>query len=386
MQKILKETASAKSLHLRSTLMIVENASDIDQLVADWVDLAGRVPAHSMSQTAEFAGIALDLAAQQGKECFIITVRLANKLVGVWGLVKSRRWIHCILEPFSCGTHEEMSSPLIEPQFDNEIAAEIIEAAMSIKADRLCFYNMPRSGAVDRAVERLKYFQRVDFIQSYLIDKNSFPNWKCVESRLSKSFRSQLKRYEKKLSERGMLEFGWSRTAEDAASVLGFIYETKRAWLKRKSLRSHWLSKNEVRDFFNELIRKPGFGQSPIIGWIKLDGNPIAGGIYISTENCVEALITTFDPRYSDVSCGNILVKHGISLSLETGRSYDIGIGSARYKERWPAAPRLFTTRIVMRSSVGMIPGFAELKGMLRALRNRLLRRANNTLPEHRGE
>jgi CelD/BcsL family acetyltransferase involved in cellulose biosynthesis len=370
----------------RSIVMVAKAASDIGPLTLEWVDLARRTPMHSMAQTAEFAGIALDLAAQQGKECFIITVRHADKLVGVWNLVKSRSGIHCVLEPFTCGTHEEMSSPLIQPQFDREIADALVRAAISLKADRICFYNLPASGVVDRAVERLKYFQRVDALHSYLIDKKYFPDWKSVESRISKSFRSQLRRYEKKLSEKGRLEFGWSRTAEDAAQVLGFIYSTKRAWLKRKSLKSHWLNKSEVRDFFNALIQKPGFGQVPIIGWIKLDGDPIAGGIYISTEDYVEALITTFDPRYSDISCGNILVKHGISLSLETGRSYDIGLGDASYKERWSATPRLFKTRIVKRSAIGMIPTLAELKGVLRALRNIFLRRSNNAQPEHRGE
>ena len=75
--------------------------------------------------------------------------------IGLWGFTLTRQSLHQTLEPFSNGSHEERSAPLLKSGREAEIAERLLRLVTSLKADRVVLYVIDAAGPLAAASTRL---------------------------------------------------------------------------------------------------------------------------------------------------------------------------------------------------------------------------------------
>ncbi len=334
----------------------------------DWRALDGR--AFSLCQTFDYAQAAVAAAGRRGARSFVVAARRGGAVCGLWGLTLHRDGFQSVLRPFSCGTNTEYSWPLLQaPEFADLLFHEIANFAQV--ADRLMLYNLPAGSRLDAAAARLRLPQTVQAIDSFTIPSARYANWREVEQRLSKSMRYDLRAGAARLARSGALTIGWTATIGETDEVLAFLFARKAEWLVEKGLRSPWIGRPEVPDFFRSLARS---GSGPLVAAVRLDGVPIAASVCLVGPRAVEYLVTTFDPRYRTCSPGKLLLGFLARWAIERGLELDLRIVPAAYKERWPVERRAHVTRTVMLTTLGRVPRPGEVIMAARARLGRLRR------------
>ncbi|HXZ17879.1 MAG TPA: GNAT family N-acetyltransferase [Roseiarcus sp.] len=336
---------------------------------AEWRALYKR--ANSFAQTFEYARAALAVAEQQGKQSFVVTVRDGDALRGVWGLTLERESLHSVLKPFSCGTNEEYSSPLLE---DPALAGRVFRQAASLrgKADRLMIYNMCADTIVERAATALPFPQRADRLDGLIIRASKHATWADAEKRLSGKMRSSLRTSARRLEQLGELSIGWCDS--DVDDVLAFFFRRKTEWLKEKGKRSNWVARNDVHvpEFFHELVRST---DNPVVAAVRLDGVPIAAALCLVGPRAVEYHATTFDPKYASCGPAQLLVRFLAQWALDRGLDFDFGMTVYDYKRKWTEDTRTYVTRRVMLTARGRIPQPREIERSVRVNLGKVRRR-----------
>jgi CelD/BcsL family acetyltransferase involved in cellulose biosynthesis len=317
--------------------------------------------ATSFCQCCDYARAALAIAEKQGKRSFLVTVRDGGVLRGVWGLTLTRSF-HAVLRPFSCGTHEEYSWPLVDSP---AIASRILKAVSTLAgvADRLMIYNAPEGSELDKAAAALPFPQRVTSVPGVVIPSSSFATWEEAEKRLSSGMRYNLRSRAKRLAQQGEVKIGWCDSIGEADDAIAFFFARKALWLKQQGKRSPWVGRSEVPEFFRRLVRST---DNPTVAAVQLDGIPIAVAICLVGPRAVEYALTTFDPKYAAYGPAQLLVRFLSQWALEHGRDFDFGITVADYKEQWPVENRAYVSRNVMLTIRGRILEPSEVKRLAR--------------------
>jgi CelD/BcsL family acetyltransferase involved in cellulose biosynthesis len=354
-KRILDETS------LRADSVVPVDLELLSKLEPEWRALEGH--AVSFCQCYDYARVALSIAQELGRLSFLITVRDGIVLRGVWGLTLTRSF-HSVLRPFSCGTNEEYSWPIIDSP---SIASRIFQQAATLSgaADRLMIYNLAEGSPLDSAAGKLPFPQTSDPIKGVAISSSRYKTWPTVEKALPKGLRYDLRTGLKRLSEKGTVTIGWTDRADDADKVLAFFFERKAAWLAEKRKRSLWITKTEVPEFFKRLVRATN---RPIVASVQLNGVPIAAAICLVGPVAVEFFMTTFDPSYAAYSPGKLLIRFLVQWAIERDLDFDFRITLADYKKRWPVEARDYNTRTVMLTTRGRIPDPKAIINRIRLL------------------
>ncbi|HET6970030.1 MAG TPA: GNAT family N-acetyltransferase, partial [Phenylobacterium sp.] len=171
-------------------------------------------------------------------------------------------------------------------------------------------------------------------IEGFAAGLSRFPTWDAYLAQASKSHLYNQRRDEKKLQEEGRLEIGACIDAEDAARVLTWAWRTKQAWAKARRIDTPWLRDDRVLDFFIGLAKRLDLAATPLVSFIKLDGEPIAANINFVGDRVFELYFTTFDPAHARWSPGELLIHHAFEWAIARGLDYDFRILAADYKSR----------------------------------------------------
>ncbi|WP_294536518.1 GNAT family N-acetyltransferase [uncultured Rhodoblastus sp.] len=351
---ISEEIALCVSPPRRADAVVRLDLESLAGIESEWRALEGW--ATSFCQCYDYARAALSIAEAQGKTSFLVTVRDDDGLRGVWGLTLSRSF-HAVLRPFSCGTNEEYSAPLVDSP---SIGSRILTAVSTLAgvADRLIIYNTPEDSPFDRAAATLPFPQKITCVPGVVIPSSSYATWGEAEKRLSSGMRYNLRSRAKRLAQRGEVKIGWCDSIGEADRAMAFFFERKALWLKEKGKRSPWVGHSEAPEFFRRLVRAT---DSPTVAAVQLDGVPVAVAICLVCPRAVEYALTTFDPKYAAYGPAQLLVRFLAQWALEHGRDFDFGITIADYKEQWPVENRTYVSRNVMLTMRGRIPDADEL-------------------------
>ena len=351
---------------------LVDSVASLDletlaSIECEWRAL--EVRATSFCQCYDYARVALSIAQEQGKRSFLVTVRDGGVLRGVWGLTLTRSF-HAVLRPFSCGANEEYSWPLSDSP---SIASRIFQAVSTLAgtADRLIVYNAPKGSPIDMAAAELPFPQRVGSIEGCAILASRNASWSAVEKALPKTLRYDLRTGLKRLSEKGTVSVGWCTSVDEADKVMAFYFERKAQWLVEHRKRSPHVHRSDVPEFFKRLARAV---DRPLVGYVQLDGAPIAAAICLVGPVAVEFLMTTFDANFRAYSPGKLLIRFLAEWAIERGLDFDFRIMLADYKERWPVTVSAYNTRTVMLTMRGRMPDADEIIGAARKHAVRLKR------------
>jgi CelD/BcsL family acetyltransferase involved in cellulose biosynthesis len=318
-----------------------------------WRDLETRAGPHSMAATYEFALVAFRQAQKRSIRSFLIVLEDGGELSGIWGLTLSKRSLHWVLEPFSAGSHEEFSSPLLQAGGTADTAERMLRAAVSIKADRLLCYYLPVGGVVDLACASLGLCNRPDKTDGYVVSHAKYPSWPAVEAALSKGDRTELRRYVRRLQEidpTRAVTVGWCATPEESDRAIDFFMNAKRRWLRANRGRSHWLEDDHVPDFFKALSRN-----TPVVATVRLGEEIIACALCLVNASSVEYAFTTYDEAYAKFGPGKLILKYLIEWSVTSGRDFNFGVTVPAYKAEWPVDRYAYVTRSIPLTHVGRI-------------------------------
>ena len=163
----------------------IRDAANILRFESQWRDLARRSSPHTMAQTFEWALTAVEFDLAEKRRCFLVIVHEGERWSAVMGLTLHRDF-HRSLRPFSAGSHEEYSGPLLEAGRERVLADKILALATSIPADRLMLYNLTAGHATDLAADALPLPQSVQALQAYVSRHARYANW----ARPRKSFQA----------------------------------------------------------------------------------------------------------------------------------------------------------------------------------------------------
>lgn len=176
--------------------------------------------------------------------------------------------------------------------------------------------------------------------------------------RLSKSLRYDVRKLDKKLFQEGKARI---YEPEDLAEGLTILFEQHRKRWRSKGLPGAFSSKMEN-------FHRDWASSAHVRGWLRLrvleyEGKPI-GAIYAMTFNKVCYYYQAgFDPAYSSISPGTLLVAHTIREAIEEGvEQFDFCRGDEPYKRRWQPDHIYQNRRVLLsRGSMGGV-GLAYLR------------------------
>jgi CelD/BcsL family acetyltransferase involved in cellulose biosynthesis len=350
-------------------IVALRSKSDLQAVEQQWRDLARRVPNCSLAQTFEYGLAAFGEAGATKEQRFLVEAWDGEVLTGIWGLTRSRDSIHRVLRPFSCGTNEEYSGPLVGGEDPVAVAERILRLATTIDADRLILYNIAPDGPCDRAAARMTCHQSLENNWASVVPVKILSNWDSVEKCLNKKDRWDLRHYAKKLKHDFAdepIRIGWSRTAEESDQILDFIVAQKRRWLIRKHRRSLWLQDDRTTTFFKRLARVTNHSEYPLTAAVEIGSRPIAGAICLQSSAAIEYHVTAYDPDYRQYGPSKLLLNFIIGWALERKRDFDFCLTLARYKEEWPIERKACRNRTFHLTLVGRAPSQSEIVRTMR--------------------
>ena len=181
-------------------------------------------------------------------------------------------------------------------------------------------------------------------------------DWTDYYGALDRKMRAEMRRQSRRLAEMGKVEFVRLRNVDDVADTLDII---KAIHVKCRGAKGgpSWYT-NEKRFKFASLILKQ-FGDRKWLDilFLKLNGSVIAYHIYFLYNNVVYWWNTGFDPEFSRLGPGKLLLQHGLQDSFaKRHKEFDFMVGEESYKLRWTGLTRpnyeVFVSKHTVRSQL----------------------------------
>ncbi len=164
--------------------------------------------------------------------------------------------------------------------------------------------------------------------------------WADYCGTLGKNLKSDVRRRLNQLHRMGRAEFVRLHEVDDVAATLDII---KSIHVKCRQARGDVSSYTDERRFrFASLIlQRFSERQWLDLVFLKLDGRVIAYYLGFAYDNVVYFWNTGFDPEFSVVSPGKLLLHHWIQDSFAQGyRAFDFMVGEEPYKLQWTSSTR----------------------------------------------
>lgn len=316
-------------------------------------------PAH---MAFDYCRLAASRVLAAGGVVKIAMVFRGHELVALWPVSVMRRGLLRVAQQLTCGTGEEYGGPLVKGKPDNTVYESVVAAIRQVGADvveiplvrdgsplQIALESVPQSWVLALLPARRRG------LPGYSLSLREFARWEDFLKTRPKSLRDTLRRRHKRLEERGHVEFGWCRTADDAASVLTWLFDNKRRWAERRGFRTSYLMNNQVRDFFIELARITDPATTPLVAFVKVDDVPVAATINLVGSRTVESAMTTYDEAFAKYSVGNLLTEFQARWSHANGRDLDLRAYYADYKVTWANRQAYYQNRPIFLTARGRL-------------------------------
>jgi CelD/BcsL family acetyltransferase involved in cellulose biosynthesis len=347
--------------------------ADMDSFRAlrhEWDNLAAAAQDHSFCLTYSYCELAAEIALAKGAGVAVAMVYEQGELRALLPLAIYRKGLLRIARPLGCGSDEEYGAPLVHARAGDTVIAEVLHAALEVRADTLEIRFVRSDSALQEAIGPLKQSWLLPFIPKrlhelpgYSIRLRQFERWDDFSATLSKSLRADLRRHLRWLSARGQPELGWCKSADDAEAVLTWLFATKRRWAISRGLNTQYLMNEAVRDFFVALARRTDLSTTPLVTFLKLDGRPIAASVNLVSPQSFEGFIMTYDEAFSAGSPGNLLQEFCVKWAHANGRDFDFRPLYAAYKVHWANRETLHDTHTLFLSARGRLAELPLLAG-----------------------
>jgi CelD/BcsL family acetyltransferase involved in cellulose biosynthesis len=353
--------------------VVVLEAADLTELRLEWESLAARCPGHYLFQTWRWAATAWHIvAAPRGRTLHILTMRSEGRLVAIWPLVAYRDGCLRIVRQLSAEGSEYIS-PLVEPGAGSAERLESLWRAACPHGDVLLLPFVRGDGpfAAFLRSHGARSF-RDNVIKAPWIDLRSYPDWSSYSSTVSHSHLRGLTREYRRLGKEGEVAF----RVEDPDAIapeLERMLASKDHWMVRRSRFNEWLRMPDYRAFLAAMSSGTPHREGLTLFTVRLDGVQIAAELSAVDGTRVEALVRTYDPKWSRRSPGDILLQEVMRWAFERGLDYDFRLGNESYKAKWTRnTADVFTCRVGLNLRGLMAVWFWRLGGKVQRMRMRL--------------
>jgi CelD/BcsL family acetyltransferase involved in cellulose biosynthesis len=265
-----------------------------------------------------------------------------------------------VARPLSCGSGEEYGEPLLHGLAGTAIVAEVLHAAMQVRADILEIRFAKSDSVRHKAIEPLPQSCLLPFVPKRL---REFPRWEDFAATLSKSLRAELRCHLRRLSAMWRTELGWCKTVDDAEATLTWLFANKRRRALSRGWHTKYLMDDQVRDFFFALARRTDLMTTPLVTLVKLDGMPVAASVNLVGRHSFEGFIMTYEEAFGACSPGSLLQEFCVRWSHANERNFDFRPFNAPYKVRRANRETFHSTQTVFLSARGRLAEFALLAG-----------------------
>jgi CelD/BcsL family acetyltransferase involved in cellulose biosynthesis len=329
----------------------VEAVSDVDGIAPEWDALADRVSASPFMRPGWFA--AWDRAF--GPDPLeVLVARRDGSAVGVLPIT-SRRGI--VRSPTNWHT-PRFGALVADEEAADQLATEVLQRTRRW----FDFSFVPSADPLPTALAKLDIgtFDRVVTSSPYL---NIEGEWEAfVERTLSKRRRSTLRRFARRLADRGQVEFELVDAPPDLTVALdeGFAIEGS-GW--KTEAGTAILSREDTTRFYRE-IADWAAGRGELRLWfLRVGGAPVSFAYCLESGGVVYELKTGFDPEYRSFGPGVLLTQERLRYCFETGVTrYEFLGGAFDHKLEWTHNERALFRIQGFRRTPGGIAGAAAWK------------------------
>ncbi|HEX7776840.1 MAG TPA: GNAT family N-acetyltransferase [Parvibaculum sp.] len=165
------------------------------------------------------------------------------------------------------------------------------------------------------------------------------PTYEALIARFRPETRRTDKSKERKLAERGKLEFRIAESGEEAARMAADILDRKAAQLRAQGVASIFEDK-AYRAAFLGLAALPPKRRMLQVAALTLDGEFLSGSIAHVWKGRATLMVHTYEPAHAKHSPGRLHMLKLMKASIEAGHwLYDLSVGHAAYKDSFCDVP-----------------------------------------------
>ena len=210
-----------------------------------------------------------------------------------------------------------------------------------------------------------KFVERIN-IRSHYIPISC--NWLNYYSSLGKNIRSDIRRRMNCLEKIGKAEFVRLHQIDNVTDTMNVIKSIHIKCRQSKGQTSWYTDERRFR-FVSLILKRFGDRKWLDLVFLKLNGKIIAYYLGFVYDNIVYFWNTGFDPEFSKVSPGKVLLHYWIKDSFTEGyREFDFMVGEESYKRHWTSPVRsnyeLFIFKNTLRSN--LLKGYYTCKPILK--------------------
>jgi CelD/BcsL family acetyltransferase involved in cellulose biosynthesis len=358
---------------------VIETLDAFASLREAWSKLAAAAEDCPLCLTFQYCELAAAHVISRGGVVNVAMVSSDSELLALWPVSIARKGAVRVAKALTCGSGEEYGAPLLRGHASRELYACVAAAATRVNADVLELGMVQNDSLLQRSLEAWPQSwvlaglpARWRGLPGYSIRLRDFPSGDAFMATLPKSLRSNLRYSRKRLEAKGEVEFGWCKTAGDAASVLTWLFANKRRWAVSRGLTTPYLMDDQVRDFFIALAHRLDLSTHPLVAYVKLAGVPVAASVNLVGSKSVEYFITTYDEAFSTYSVGSLLADFLVQWSQAHGRDFDFRPLYAEYKARWSNCQTRHETRLIVLNARGRLAELPLLLAQAARVKRRL--------------
>jgi len=334
---------------VRHELAGVLDLRAFSRLRCEWTQLANDSPTHSQSLTYEYCELAAAAALAKQAKLYVIKIYDDRGLVLLWPISVRRNGLVRVARDLRSDSGEEYGGPLLRALAADGVLREAVRALTRIDADlfelawvddgsalQLLIESVPQPWIVRHAPRRIRSAPGGEGMPRYTIHFAGFASWQdFIATRAHSVRRQHNNRLRKLLREQQDIEFGWCRRADEAETVLTWLFANKKDWAEARGFRTAYLMRPEMRDFCIAMARRTDLDTVPLVSFVKVGGRPIAASFNLVGPKSLEFFITTYDRAFHPYSPGILLLTYVAQWACENGRDFDMRYLHVDYKAHW---------------------------------------------------
>jgi CelD/BcsL family acetyltransferase involved in cellulose biosynthesis len=320
-------------------VVIYDTWAQLQGLRPEWDALVRGIFQHSGTLGYAYATAAWrELPKTSDTRLTVIAVRKSGVLACLWPLYVDREGAHTVACHLGCGGNEEYAGPLLGNDPGDRVAGELALKTAKSLADVLKVYNLFGDGQAAAVLAADRSVRWKGSVWSPVVstrDCESFEKWLSTRSG---NFRSGLRREHRELAAQGDLVFKRMAGPVDGPACVEWIFAHKREQLAAQGALKSWVHSPQALSMFAALASAPAVPDcvDDVEAYaLTLDGQTVAAGLVVNGDCRMEPTIAAFDPRFSRMSPGNLLIAEWTALAVSRQVDLDFRITQEAYKLRW---------------------------------------------------
>lgn len=305
----------------------------------------------------------------------VIAVRKSGVLACLWPLYVDREGSHTFACHLGCGGNEEYAGPLLGDGPEDRQAGELALKTAKSLADVLKVYNLSGGSQAAAILAEDSGLRWKGSVQSPVVSTrrcDSFEEWLATRS---SNFRSGLRRERRELCAQGELVFKRMAGPVDGPACVDWIFGRKREQLASQGVLKSWVLTSEAQSIFSALASAPAVPDKvdDVEAYaLTLDGQTVAAGLVVNGDGRMEPTIAAFDPQFSRMSPGNLLIAEWTALAVSRKVDLDFRITQEAYKLRWSDRFDRFDSYVIACTPKGAASVTKEI--LIKAVRRLMVR------------